>query len=192
MDFGRWHRISGAGMFYSRKRLDREEVHHGKKGRKTRKGASASQQPNTTHHHPPVSDGAPTSVDLCPPPRKASNLRGRFAYAPSRIPFFCVPLRPLGLKGINEVMASNGTTLADEDGDFEDWIELYNDGTEPVDLSGWGLSDSYSNPFKWTFPEDTVLGAGEYLLVWASGKDRVTEIGKSAFALSFWQRLAFL
>jgi autotransporter-associated beta strand protein len=74
---------------------------------------------------------------------------------------------------INEVMASNGNVIADEDGDFEDWIELYNYGTEPVDLSGWGLSDSYNNPFKWTFPEGTVIGAGEYLLVWASGKDRV-------------------
>ncbi|MCC5842396.1 MAG: lamin tail domain-containing protein, partial [Opitutales bacterium] len=73
---------------------------------------------------------------------------------------------------INEVMASNGTTLADDDGDFEDWIELYNYGTEPVDLSGWGLSDSYNNPFKWTFPVGTTIGAGDYLLVWASGKDR--------------------
>ncbi len=74
---------------------------------------------------------------------------------------------------INEVMASNGSTIADEDGDYEDWIELYNYGEEPVDLAGWGLSDSYDNPFKWTFPEETLIGAGEYLLVWASGKDRV-------------------
>ncbi|MCC5807782.1 MAG: CotH kinase family protein [Opitutales bacterium] len=77
---------------------------------------------------------------------------------------------------INEVMASNGSTLADEDGDYEDWIELYNYGDAPVDLSGWGLSDSYSNPFKWTFPESTSIGAGEYLLVWASGKDRNEDV----------------
>jgi hypothetical protein len=44
----------------------------------------------------------------------------------------------------------------DEDGDFEDWIELLNRGTEPVDLEGWGLSDSRSNPFKWTFPAVTL------------------------------------
>ncbi len=73
---------------------------------------------------------------------------------------------------INEFMASNGATMADEDGDFEDWIELHNPSASPVDLSHWGLSDNASNPFKWTFPEDTVIDAGGYLLVWASGKDR--------------------
>lgn len=73
---------------------------------------------------------------------------------------------------INEIMSSNGSTIADEDGDFEDWIELYNYGIEPVDLSSWGLSDNPSNPMKWTFPQGTEIGPGEYLLVWASGKDR--------------------
>ena len=73
---------------------------------------------------------------------------------------------------INEVMASNGSTLADEDGDFEDWIELYNTGNSAVDLSGWGLSDNYGSPFKWTFPEGTAIEAGAHLLVWASRKDR--------------------
>jgi len=72
---------------------------------------------------------------------------------------------------INEIMASNATTIADEDGDFEDWIELYNYGTEPVNLAGYGLSDSYGNPFKWVFPE-VIVGAGEFLLVFASGKNR--------------------
>jgi hypothetical protein len=74
---------------------------------------------------------------------------------------------------INEMMASNGRTLADLDGDFEDWIELFNYGEEPVDLAGWGLSDKPDQPFLWTFPEGTVIAPGEYLLVWASGKDRV-------------------
>jgi len=73
---------------------------------------------------------------------------------------------------INEVLSSNGGVLADEDGDFEDWIELYNGGVEAVDLSGWGLSDDYERPFKWIFPEETVIDGGEFLLVWASGKDR--------------------
>jgi hypothetical protein len=72
---------------------------------------------------------------------------------------------------INEVMASNGDTVADEDGDYEDWIELHNAGHLPLDLEGWGLSDDYDDPFRWTFPA-VVLGPGEFLLVWASGKDR--------------------
>ena len=73
---------------------------------------------------------------------------------------------------INEFMASNRTTVADEDGDFEDWIELHNTGAQAVDLGGWGLSDSNSNPFKWTFAPGTVIAPNGYLLVWASGKDR--------------------
>lgn len=72
---------------------------------------------------------------------------------------------------LNEVMASNGATIPDEDGDFEDWIELYNHGSSPVNLHGFGLSDDYDNPFRWTFPE-VVIEPGEFLLVWASGKDR--------------------
>ncbi len=73
---------------------------------------------------------------------------------------------------INEFMSSNGTTLADEDGASEDWIELHNTGGEAVDLSDWGLSDNAGNPFKWRFPAGTTIGAGGHLLVWASGKDR--------------------
>ena len=76
---------------------------------------------------------------------------------------------------INEVVASNATTLADDDGDYEDWIELHNTGDEAVDLSGWGLSDRFANLFKWTFPEGAVLWPDDYLVVWASGKDRVGE-----------------
>ncbi len=72
---------------------------------------------------------------------------------------------------INEVMASNATTIADEDGDFEDWIEIYNTGTEVVNILGYGLSDNSGNPFKWVFPE-VLIQAGEFILVWASGKNR--------------------
>jgi hypothetical protein len=75
---------------------------------------------------------------------------------------------------INEFMSSNGTTVSDEDDDYSDWIELYNAGTEAVNLNGWGISDDPEEPFRWVFP-DVVIGPGDYLLVWASGKDRVGE-----------------
>ncbi|TVQ92246.1 MAG: T9SS C-terminal target domain-containing protein [Bacteroidetes bacterium] len=84
---------------------------------------------------------------------------------------------------INEFMASNATTIADEDGDYEDWIELYNYGVENIDLTGWGLSDDYTNPMKWVFPEVTI-GAGEYLLVWASGKDKTEPALHTNFRIS--------
>lgn len=73
---------------------------------------------------------------------------------------------------INEVMASNLKTFADEDGQFEDWIELYNTTAATVDLDGWGLSDDPLAPFRWTFPAGTTIAPGGYLLVWASGKNR--------------------
>ncbi len=67
-------------------------------------------------------------------------------------------------------MSSNATTLADEEGDYSDWIELYNAGNADVSLAGWGLSDNPGNPYKWVFPPVT-LRAGKYMLVWASGKN---------------------
>lgn len=72
---------------------------------------------------------------------------------------------------ISEFMAVNGTGLTDEDGDFSDWIEIYNRGSQPVNLSGWSLTDDPQQLEKWPFP-DLSLGSGQYLLVFASGKDR--------------------
>ena len=72
---------------------------------------------------------------------------------------------------INEIMASNQTTIADEDGDYPDWIEIHNAGDLPVNLAGYGLSDNYNNPFNWVFPE-VVITPGQFLLVWASNKNR--------------------
>lgn len=72
---------------------------------------------------------------------------------------------------LNEILSSNGTTLADENGDFEDWIEITNSGDDPINLSGFGLSDDVDEPFKWTFP-DTTFQPGDFMLIWASDKDR--------------------
>jgi hypothetical protein len=78
---------------------------------------------------------------------------------------------------LNEIMSSNSVTIADEDGDFEDWIEIYNYGTTPVNLNGFGLSDQTDNLFKWTFP-NIELAAKEYIIVWASDKNRIADKDK--------------
>src|SRR4051794_37499627 len=57
---------------------------------------------------------------------------------------------------INEFMASNSSTLADEDGDFSDWIELYNSSNVAIQLQGYGLTDDLSTPFQWTFPSQSI------------------------------------
>lgn len=72
---------------------------------------------------------------------------------------------------INEFMSSNATTASDEDGDYPDWIELYNASSEAINLNGYFISDSYNNLGKWTFPE-IIIQPGGFLLIWASGKDR--------------------
>lgn len=73
---------------------------------------------------------------------------------------------------ITEFMASNQSTeLVDEDGEHSDWIEIHNPAAEPIDLTGWHLTDSPGRLTRWTFPSVT-LAAGEYLVVFASGKNR--------------------
>ena len=77
---------------------------------------------------------------------------------------------------INEIMAVNDIGLDDEDRDESDWIEIYNPGTETVDLLGWYLTDDDSDLTQWAFPE-VMIGPDAYLVVFASGKDRRDPLG---------------
>ena len=74
---------------------------------------------------------------------------------------------------ITEFMASNTRTLADEDGSYEDWIEIYNPATNTVDLSNWSLTDNAGKLNKWQFPA-TNIGPNRFLVVFASNKNRRT------------------
>jgi hypothetical protein len=71
---------------------------------------------------------------------------------------------------INEINASTLNGLKDEDGSAEDWIELYNPESFPVNLNGWSLADDPAESGRWIFPEITIP-AGGYLIVFASAKD---------------------
>jgi CotH kinase protein/Lamin Tail Domain/Chitobiase/beta-hexosaminidase C-terminal domain/Secretion system C-terminal sorting domain len=72
---------------------------------------------------------------------------------------------------INEFMSANFTTIADEDGEYSDWLELFNQSASSIDLQGFYLSDDSTDLTKWTFPEIT-LTPSEHLLIFASGKNR--------------------
>ena len=72
---------------------------------------------------------------------------------------------------ISEFMAKNGATLADEDGDFSDWIEVHAPGKQFVDLAGWYLTDDPTDLTKWQFPT-TLIEGGQHVVVFASDKDR--------------------
>jgi hypothetical protein len=72
---------------------------------------------------------------------------------------------------ISEFMASNTSTLRDEDNQYGDWIEIHNAGLTNVNLDGWYLTDAINNKTKWRFPA-TNINAGAYMYVFADGKDR--------------------
>ncbi len=72
---------------------------------------------------------------------------------------------------INEFMASNSTTIADPYGDYEDWIELYNYGTDTVDVGGLFITDKLDQPMRHRIPagyEETKIPPQGFLLLWAS------------------------
>src|SRR4030043_836387 len=73
---------------------------------------------------------------------------------------------------ISEFMASNNLTLLDGHDLSSDWIELYNPTDTAVYLDGWYLTDNDANLTKWQFPDGLDIKAGEFLIVFASGKTK--------------------
>ncbi|MEZ5304751.1 MAG: lamin tail domain-containing protein [Verrucomicrobiales bacterium] len=91
---------------------------------------------------------------------------------PASIALWLLPILAAAEPTLSEFMAVNESGIQDEDGDYEDWIEIRNPGAEPVDLGGWSLTDRADNLTQWAFPEGTNLAAGGYLVVFASNKNR--------------------
>ncbi len=74
---------------------------------------------------------------------------------------------------INEFMALNDEIQSDQDGEFDDWIELYNNTDFHVSLAGYYLTDDNEDLLQWAFP-DTVILANSYLIVWADKDEEQT------------------
>lgn len=72
---------------------------------------------------------------------------------------------PAGDIVINEFMADNVSSHADKLGEYDDWIELYNNAATDISLKDYTLSDSRLMPAKWKMP-DTTIKANSYLIVW--------------------------
>jgi hypothetical protein len=68
---------------------------------------------------------------------------------------------------LNEIQARNNLTQPDQNGEYDDWIELYNNSSVTVDLSSYFLSDKGSQLDRWQFPAGTTIAPDEYLIVWA-------------------------
>lgn len=114
-------------------------------------------------------------TDLAPTPNPLADAGWTVTFDPSLAPGDIV---------LNEFVAANETGLRDEDGETQDWIEIHNRGQVTVDLLGWSLTDDAGAPGKWTFPSRR-LAPGEYLVVFASGKDRRAPTGANRFHTNF-------
>lgn len=93
---------------------------------------------------------------------------------------------------INELMASNTSTVADEVGEYEDWVELHNNNTTSVDLSGFYLTDNPANLAKWEIPSGTVIPANGYLVFWADEDSAQGPQNHMNFKLSSAGELVYL
>ncbi len=72
---------------------------------------------------------------------------------------------------INEVMVNNRSSIRDDEGDFEDWIEIYNKGDVAINLHNFGLSNDPKQQFVWRFP-DRIIQPKSFSTIWISGKNK--------------------
>ena len=84
---------------------------------------------------------------------------------------------------ITEVMFSNRTSIRDSYGDFSDWIEFENTGSDICSLEGFWLSDDSEYLMKWRFP-DVSLKPGERLIVFCSGHESIGSELHTGFSLA--------
>lgn len=71
---------------------------------------------------------------------------------------------------INEFMADNSVTIPDPSGSYDDWIEVFNYGNEPVNIGGLYITDDFADPTKYQIPEgndSTIIQPQGFLLIWA-------------------------
>lgn len=125
-------------------------------------------------HRPPRSDRPPArpgSLPLHAPLPGVMPGRGRIGTVLLLVLMVWGGARADSLLSLTEFMASNGRGLRDENGDYPDWIEIFNAGPDAANLGGWRLTDAAADLAKWTLPE-TNLAANARLVVFASGKDR--------------------
>ena len=89
-----------------------------------------------------------------------------YTYSPDHYPF-PIPGRFISFLKVNEFLASNSSSNADESGEYDDWIEIYNPTEETLNLSNLFLTDNPNNLTKWQLPEGSSdIEPGGFLLIW--------------------------
>lgn len=107
---------------------------------------------------------------------RSTGLSGRHLASPGRVWDGLLALATAWTLGgaevrISELLPEDNGVLADEDGDYRGWVELYNPGPDVALLENYGLSNDPGQPFKWRFPA-LGLQPDERLVVFTSGKNR--------------------
>lgn len=92
---------------------------------------------------------------------------------------------------INELMPVNSTVIADQNGEYDDWIELFNLSSLSVDISEYYLSDNKGNIRKWKFPEGTIIPGNGYLIIWADKDTTQTGLHSNFKLSSLGEELVF-
>ncbi len=99
-----------------------------------------------------------------------NNNIGAFSPARAEYEFYeliaTYPTIAVGDLVINEIMASNETTVTDQDGEYDDWLELYNNSSETLSLDNLYLSDDQDDRLVWQFPAGLTIAPNSYLIVW--------------------------
>jgi len=83
---------------------------------------------------------------------------------------------------LNEILPANSNDCADEVGERNDWVELYNTSDLAVDLGGYSLTDDTASPRKSVFPAGLTIEARGTLLFWA---DATPDQGKTHLTFKF-------
>jgi len=92
------------------------------------------------------------------------------SFSPARAAYEFHSVENIPDVAINELCASNDNIITDPQGEYEDWVELFNNTNSDISLKGYFLSDDNSDLQKWTFP-DVTIKANSYLLVWTDSDE---------------------
>jgi len=83
---------------------------------------------------------------------------------------------------INEILSSNGNGITDDFGEYSDWVEIYNNSPQSINIYQWYLSDDENQISEWQFPDTTIL-PNDFILIFCSGRDTVSSYFHSNFKL---------
>jgi len=116
---------------------------------------------NSANAHPPMR----VDVNIAPP--SSGGIGAQFTPGAPNSVLASLPTFPL--LWLNEVQPNNVTGITDRFGQHHPWVELYNSGTNTINLGGYSLANNFSNLTQWAFPANAALNSGQFMVVYLDG-----------------------